>query len=147
MAEAIALYHEVRALDPAYLPEIVAFELALLHSREGETAVAIVEYKRALEHAATMSAQSASTTSSNLAETLMMDGQLTDAVSYYELAIDYAEEATDERSLFLAHFGLAVALDRLGEHHSALDHAARAPSVSGGGMEGRTDDPNVSFEP
>lgn len=134
-ADAVALYHELRALDADFLTETVGFELGVLHSRTGDFEDAAREYRHALAH--TFDVESVSVTHANLAEVRMMAGALEEAVHHYERAIDVAEHnpvADQTRSLALAHWGRAVALDRLGEHRAALESARRAMSIYGGAM-------------
>ncbi len=134
--EAIATFTTLRALDPDYEAESVAFELGILHTRQGNFDRAATEYERAL--LANLEPATASVTHANLAEVRMMAGDLADAVRHYEQAIRIAEQnpyGDQARSLALAHWGRAVALDRLGEHRGALESARRALSVYGGSMD------------
>jgi tetratricopeptide (TPR) repeat protein len=118
--EAIARFEALRKVDPLYEAADVAFEMGVLFTREGDFTRAAEEYTRAL----TLRIDEASrgVILGNLAEVTMMSGDLEEAVGYYERAIH--EGGADERLLSL--WGLAVALDRLGEHGEALEHARRA---------------------
>lgn len=118
--EAISRFEELRTVDPDYEAYRVAFELGILHTLDGSPARAAHEYERALT--LRMDEGSASTVLSNLAEVTMMAGDLERAVELYEQAVQ--EASPDDR--VLARWGLAVALDRLGEHSEALAQADRA---------------------
>ncbi|HJL06668.1 MAG TPA: tetratricopeptide repeat protein [Polyangiaceae bacterium LLY-WYZ-15_(1-7)] len=144
--EAITLFERLRALDPDLHAEQVGFELGILYTRVGRYEEAAAEYRRALRYV--YDEDFAAITHSNLAEVRMMAGALEDAVHHYERAIAHAEQsgAQDPRSLALALFGAAVALDRLGEHRAALEHAARARGVFGGNQDVLRAD-GVFFEP
>jgi tetratricopeptide (TPR) repeat protein len=118
--EAIARFEALRKIDALYEAADVAFELGVLFTREGEFTRAAEEYSRAL----TLRIDEASrgVILGNLAEVTMMSGDLEEAVGFYERAIH--EGGADERLLSL--WGLAVALDRLGEHGEAMERARRA---------------------
>jgi len=118
--EAILRFEELRKVDPSYEAFQVAFELGILYTLEGAPARAAAEYERAL--ALRIDEGSPSTVLSNLAEVTMMAGDLERAVSLYERAV--VEGNGDER--ILSRWGLAVALDRLGEHSEANAQAERA---------------------
>jgi len=145
--EAIATFAALRTLDPDFEAESVAFELGILHTRVGEFDRAAEEYERAL--LASLDSSAASVTHANLAEVRMMAGDLEAAVRHYERAIHLAEHSPfgdPARSLALAYFGRAVALDRLGEHDGALKSAQRALSIYGGSMDVLRS-PGVFFDP
>jgi len=118
--QAIARFEELRAVDPSYEAYQVAFELGVLHTLESSPERAAVEYERALD--LRISEGSSSTVLSNLAEVTMMAGDLERSVELYERAV--TEGTGDER--ILSRWGLAVALDRLGEHSEANAQAQRA---------------------
>lgn len=143
---AIATYERLRALHPLHRAEQVGFDLGILYSRVGRDDDAIDAYEDSIRTA--LSIEMTAVTHSNLAETRMMNGDLIGAVRDYERAIEVARRNSnvDGRALALPLWGLAVALDRLGEHRGALERAQEALSVGGGGMEVlRMDD--VFFEP
>lgn len=145
--EAIALWERLRALAPEYAPDEIGFELGILFTKERRFDRAVEEYERALT--AVLDPGFAATTHANLAEVHMMAGRLEHAAIEYARAIELAERDTSGRNvqaLSLALFGAAVALDRLGEHTSALEHAARARNVHGGSMSVLRED-GVFFEP
>jgi tetratricopeptide (TPR) repeat protein len=141
--EAVAAYGELRSLDPDYHADHVAFELAILHSRSGDHGAAIAEYRRALEVATDdpsplhyiPTAQerrlaslfqpiSVATVHLNLAENTMLVGDLEAAVESYRRAS--ALTADDPFGRALALWGLALALDRSGDHPGAIASAQRA---------------------
>ena len=131
--EAVTLFRAVRDLDPNYRAEEVAFELGILHSRLNQSALAIAEYERRLQ--VSLNDDDTSSVHGNLAEVLMQSGDLTNAVAHYEEAVRIAERrgnATAELSL--ARWGLAVALDRLGEVSAALAAARRAMEANSNSM-------------
>lgn len=131
--EAVTLFRAVRDLDPNYRAEEVAFELGILHSRLNQSALAIAEYERRLQ--VSLNDDDTSSVHGNLAEVLMQSGDLTNAVAHYEEAVRIAERrgnATAELSL--ARWGLAVALDRLGEFSAALATARRAMEANSNSM-------------
>jgi tetratricopeptide (TPR) repeat protein len=118
--DAIARFEALRKVDPLYEAADVAFELGILFTRESDFARAAEEYQRALS--LRIDEASRGVILGNLAEVTMMSGDLEEAVTLYERAIH--EGGADERLLSL--WGLAVALDRLGEHGEALERARRA---------------------
>ncbi len=118
--EAVVRFSELRAVDPGYEAFQVAFELGVLYTLEGAPERAAAEYERALS--LRIDEGSPSTVLSNLAEVTMMAGDLERAVELYERAV--VEGNGDDR--ILSRWGLAVALDRLGEHSEANAQAERA---------------------
>jgi len=118
--EAVARFEELRAVDATYEAYRVAFELGILYTLEGDPSRAATEYQTALT--LRIDEGSTSTVLSNLAEVTMMAGDLERAVELYERAV--LESNSDER--VLARWGLAVALDRLGEHSEGFAQAERA---------------------
>jgi tetratricopeptide (TPR) repeat protein len=119
-AEAIESFLALRALDPWYEAETVAFELGILYTREARFREAQAEYERALRLRLEVEGDSA--VLGNLAEVTMLAGDLERSVRLYERAI--GEGSSDQRLLSL--WGLAVALDRLGERARAIDSAQEA---------------------
>jgi len=140
--DAIALFERLRGVDPEYEAQQVAFELGILRTRSHQFAQAADEYERAMQ--LSMDAQETATTCANLAEVTMLAGDLHAAVTYYERAIELARRAGDNGEL--AMWGLAVALDRLGEHPYALERAREALGMRGGTTDALRD-PGVFFEP
>ncbi len=118
--EAIARFTELREVDPDFEAYQVAFELGVLYTLQGDPTRAAEAYQRAL--GLRVDEGSSSATLSNLAEVTMMAGDLERAVELYEQSL--AEGSPTER--VLSRFGLAVALDRLGEHGEANAQAQRA---------------------
>jgi tetratricopeptide (TPR) repeat protein len=119
-SEAIECFLALRAIDPWYEAESVAFELGVLFTREGRFRDAQAEYERALR--LRLEADTDSAALGNLAEVTMLAGDLERAVQLYEQAV--AEGSSDQRLLSL--WGLAVALDRLGERGRAIETAQDA---------------------
>ncbi len=119
-AEAIVQLEALRALDPLYEAEEVAFQLGILYTRQGAFGRARTEYERAL--ALRTSDDDADTELGNLAEVTMMDGDLVTALALYQRAVAQGEGG----GRLLALWGTAVVLDRLGEHGEALAWARRA---------------------
>lgn len=146
--EAIELYDALREMDPDYEAYGVGADLGILYSRLGDQTRAAEAYERALR--AAFDPSLTSPIHSNLAETYMMSGDLNQAVYHYEVAIELAPrlppEADPAQSLALARWGLAVALDRFGEHHASLEMAQQALSVYGGEMGVLRSD-GVFFDP
>ncbi len=129
-ADARALWQALRDLDPGFESETVGAELALAHTRLGDVDAAIAAYAQLVqqtEHAP----RKALLAHGNLAELLMLRGDLRAAVAHYERAAALAREADDPDALALAELGLACALDRLGEHAQALTVARAAVDRSG----------------
>lgn len=118
--EAIEQLEALRALDPAYEAQTVAFELGVLHTRGGDFKRAIAEYSRALRERSEDDRDT--TLLGNLAEVTMLGGDLSSALSLYERATSLGEGS----DRLLALWGSAVALDRLGESQRALAQARRA---------------------
>ena|GEM_PF-6158218 len=118
--EAIERFEALRAVDPLYEAEDVAFELGVLLTREEDFRGAAQAYERAL--ALRLTGGSASTILANLAEVSMLGEDLERAVGLYERAA--SEGSREER--VLASWGMAVALDRLGETTESLERAKQA---------------------
>ena len=143
--EALEAFLRLRALDPSYEAERVAFDIAVLHTKRHDLAAARTEYARAIETA--FDELETITAHGNLAEVTMLDGDLEGALRHYERAAELSRAAgpTAARSLALSLFGAAVVLDRLGDPEGALAKAREATSAGGGlavlRMEG------VFFEP
>jgi tetratricopeptide (TPR) repeat protein len=144
--EAVAYFEQLRALDPDFRAAQVAFELGILFTRMGDLDRAIAEYHLGLDAAFT-EAETA-TARSNLGEVCMLNGDLAGAIESYERAVVIARAGgpTQAMSLVLALFGLAVALDRYGDHALALERAREAYSTGGGSLGVLRGD-GVFFEP
>lgn len=143
--EAIDAWQRLRALDPNYHADRVAYWLASLHMRRQEFREARAEFELALQHAVPRSvdlmdrAYVAAPTDhrlaelfepieptavyGNLAEAAMLTGDLASAIQYYRAA---AADSSSPLTRCLALWGLALASDRSGAHEDALRYAARA---------------------
>ncbi|RLB50731.1 MAG: hypothetical protein DRJ42_18220 [Deltaproteobacteria bacterium] len=138
--ETLALFTELRGLDPGFEAMEVAFSLGIVHTRGRDFEAAAEEYHRAIARALSPNAVHWA----NLAEVTMLDGDVEAAVGYYERAIEVA--GVDGTDTVLALWGLAVALDRLGEHRRAIEIAGDALSAGAGTLAPlRTE--GVFFEP
>jgi tetratricopeptide (TPR) repeat protein len=126
--EAIESLHRARRLDPAGdIEEDVSFELGIALTIAGERSgaraleEALAWYEKNLTLAVVPSARSV--TLSNSAEILMRLGRLSEAIDRYEAAL--AEIRIDDpggaMSRTLAHYGMAVALDRDDQRTRALE--------------------------
>lgn len=113
------------------------FTLAVCHARLGRPDDEQKAYERALMRQT--SPRQRSTILSNMAESAMARGRADDATKLFERAISIASDNV------LAKWGIAVALDRSGDVHGALQHAAYALSQDPDGAE--LDGPTVFFEP
>ncbi|AKF07498.1 tetratricopeptide repeat protein [Sandaracinus amylolyticus] len=141
--EAVAAFEDLRRADPDYHADRVAFELAILHSRRGDHRAAVSEYRRALDASLLPAAPMPqamtdrelslarlftpvplATVHLNLAENTMMIGDLESAIASYRRASELA--GNDSLGRVLSLWGLALALDRSGEHREALATARRA---------------------
>ncbi len=131
--EALALWRALRSVDASFEPEMVGTELALVQTRLGDLESAIGEYQALVELTA-HAPRRAMLAHGNLAELLMMKGELRPAVAHYEMATRFAREVDDTGALALAELGLAAALDRLGEHSQALTIARQAVDRSDDSM-------------
>jgi tetratricopeptide (TPR) repeat protein len=142
---AISRFDALRDLDPEHRAEMVAFDLAILHTRLGDYERAAEEYRRA--RAALLDPRFGGTIVSNLAEITMLSGDLERAAVYFEEAIEMSERLSGNRlSLVLALIGGAVAFDRLGDGARAMELAMRARIIEGGTIRA-TREPGVFFEP
>lgn len=144
-AETLALWQRVRALDPTFEPESVGSELALAQTRLGDVDAALSEYEALVELTA-HAPRAAQLAHGNLAELLMMKGEALEAVTHYEEAARLARELDDGGALALAEFGLAAALDRLGERAQALTVARAAVDRSDDSLRALRND-SVFFVP
>lgn len=128
-AEAIAVLERLRAQHPEFRPASVSFALALLYT-------SALQFDRAARCYAEGAPLELDTDQlgvlySNWAEVTMLSGDLVAAVRLYQRAIRVASRG---REYMLPLWGSAVALDRLGEHESALEFATRALNADGGTM-------------
>lgn len=128
--EAIAAFEHLQSLDPLFRATEVGFELGLLNTRVRHFAAAVREYQRSIQYALTP--ENTAVTYSNMAEVRMMDGDLIGAVRDYERAIHLARHTNSADARGLPLFGLAVALDRLGETSEARARALEAVNVGMG---------------
>jgi len=138
--EALTLFRDLRSLDPSFESMRVAFSIAIIHTRAQRFAEAADEYRHAIARAIEPDAIQWS----NMAEVTMLAGDVEEAVRLYERSIQIADETATEKILPL--WGLAVALDRLGEHRRALEIAGEALSADHGEMAA-LHHPDVFFEP
>lgn len=118
--EAMQHFELLAAEHPLFEAENVAFELGVLYTREQDFARAEAAYARALRMR--LGQNSRAKVLGNLAEVVMSQGDLERAVSLYEQALE--DGLRHERVLSL--WGLAVALDRLGEKSESLARARQA---------------------
>lgn len=145
-AETMALLEELRRLDPGYQAARVAFELGILHTRAREFDQAAEEYRRCLDRILLptegdptyhtpedvladrlFGAVPSPTVHYDLGDVTMALGDLQGAIAQYERAIAEGQRSNQEfRTVLLAHWGLAAALDRFGEHEAALEHTREA---------------------
>ena len=144
--DAIAVFERLRSISSEHRAEEVGFELGILYTRTRDFPKAIEAYEFSIAHS--LSNDHTPTAFSNMAEVRMMTGDLSKAVGDYERAVHLARSngAADGLSLTLALFGMAVALDRLGEPVAAVERAAEALSAAGGNLDVLRS-PNVFFEP
>lgn len=133
-AEALARYRAVRERFPDVAPELVLTSLAIAASRVGDDEAAIAAYREVIAIAAHQPRRLAMV-HGNLAETLMMRGEVRDAVDHYEAAEAAATSADDTVALALARYGLAAALARLGERRAAVEAARRAVEADGDDLD------------
>ncbi len=144
--EAVAMFHQLRAMAPDFEAEIVAFELGVLHTRTRSFALAAREYERSIQ--LSLSNHESAVAQLNLAEVTMLAGDVARAVTQYERAILLSRSggALLARNLTLSLWGCAVALDRAGEHSLAIQRAKEALSAGGGTMAPLRG-PSVFYEP
>jgi tetratricopeptide (TPR) repeat protein len=144
--EAIDAFEDLRRVAPEYHPDRVAFSLALLHARRSALREAITEYERVIAStigppsplhygvadreralAGLFTPQPLATAYLNMAEALMLLGEpesLARAVESYRRASELGAGDPFDRATAL--WGLAVALDRAGDHREAILAAQRA---------------------
>jgi tetratricopeptide (TPR) repeat protein len=139
--EAIAVLEDLRRRQPQYAQSAVAFDLAIVLTRASRFAEAAQIYGEAI--ALALDPAEAAVMRSNLAEVTMLSGDVESAIVHYERAL---RAAGGGRDYLLPLWGLAVALDRLGEHDAALEQAGKAVHAEGGRMAVLRSD-GVFFEP
>jgi Flp pilus assembly protein TadD len=126
-AEALSQLQALSAAHPNLAPEETRFELAIALTRQQRFAEAAQTWT---DVAALVqgSGDQAVTVRTNLAETTMLAGDVEAAVTHYRRALAAASAG---RSYQLALWGLAIALDRLGEHAEARTHVEKALHAEG----------------
>lgn len=138
----IAWLHRSLEIEPEYEPEEAWFYIAIARSHLHDFAGSAEAYHRSI--AEWVDGRASPTTYSNLAEMTMLTGDLEGAVRWYQASIDAARRLGE--STELAEWGLAVALDRLGEHDAAVGQAWRAMSQRAHTLDALSL-PYVFFEP
>jgi tetratricopeptide (TPR) repeat protein len=135
---AVTVLREAIVLAPNH-PSVgeARFVLAVALARLGRTHEEIRTYQDWLEHEPSREQRTIGL--SNLAEGLMAAGRIEEAVRSYREAIDLAHDNA------LAHWGLAVALDRSGDPAGAMYEAGIALTYDPDAAE--LDSPNVFFIP
>jgi len=150
----VAILLEVRRLDIHFRAATIASLLAILHTHAGRFAEATAEHDRALRRSLDPSRDWTET--ANLAESAMLTGDLTRAVALYERSLRLARTRGSSATVGRDHlwvgvlslWGLAVALDRLGERAAALERAGEALAVGTGDAALRVlRDESVFYEP
>jgi tetratricopeptide (TPR) repeat protein len=139
--DAIAVLLELRRRAPQFAQSAVAFDLAIVLTRAARFAEAAQVYSEAI--ALALDPGEAAVMRSNLAEVTMLSGDVETAIVHYERAL---RAAAGGRDYLLPLWGMAVALDRLGEHQAALEYAGKAVHAEGGRMAVLRSD-GVFFEP
>jgi tetratricopeptide (TPR) repeat protein len=139
--DAITALEALRREHPEFAQAAVAFDLAVALTRRERFAEAAQVYGETI--ALALDPTEAQVMRSNMAEVTMLSGDLEGAVSHYERAL---RGGGGGRDYLLPLWGLAVALDRLGEHDAALEHAGKAVHAEGGRMSVLRSD-GVFFEP
>lgn len=113
------------------------FVLAVAYARLGRNHEEILTYRAWLEREPSREQRTIGL--SNLAEGLMAAGRIDEAVRAYRESLDLAHDNA------LAHWGLAVALDRSGDPAGAINEASIALTYDPDAAE--LDSPNVFFIP
>jgi tetratricopeptide (TPR) repeat protein len=139
--QAATALRALRTEHPDFMPETVTFDLAVVQTRRGLFAEAAHAYADAI--ALALDGDETAVMRANLAEVTMLAGDLEGAVMHYQRALQATHGGRD---YLLALWGLAVALDRLGEHDAALEQARKAVEAEGGRMQVLRSD-GVFFEP
>ncbi|MDD9937360.1 MAG: hypothetical protein OXT09_27365 [Myxococcales bacterium] len=139
--EALAAFERLRALAPMHRPRDVAHVMGNLLTRQLRFRDAADAQLRAIAFA--LDREALAIDYYNLAELTMLAGELEDAVVYYRSSM---ATGRSQREHLLPLWGLAVALDRLGEHGEAIAEARRAVA-GGGGRMAILRAPDVFFKP
>jgi tetratricopeptide (TPR) repeat protein len=141
-AEALTSLQALRSAHPELAPEATGFELAIALTRQQRFTEAAQTWTGVSTLVADGGEQSV-TVRTNLAETSMLAGDLETAIEQYRRALAIASSG---RSYQLALWGLAIALDRLGEHAEARTHVEKALHAEGWAMRALRSE-GVFFEP
>ena len=123
--EAITLLEQLTRQHPSYAPERVAFELGVLLTRSSRFEEATAAYARA--DALSLDGDSG-IARANMAETQMLSGDLDAAIASYTHALERAQQGHGHA---LAVWGLAMALERSGDHARAIERLQRAFGAGG----------------
>jgi tetratricopeptide (TPR) repeat protein len=140
-AETAQALERLIEVDPRYDAMQVAFDLGVVRTRLHDFVAASAAYARAIELA--WSERDTVVAEANLAEVTMLAGDPAAALPHYQRAI---ARSAGGRDYALAQLGMAVALDRLGEHARAVETAAKAAESSGRSLAALEAD-GVFFEP
>jgi tetratricopeptide (TPR) repeat protein len=140
-AAAIDALRTLHALRPEQVSSGSSFELGGLLARSGDYEGAAVAYRHAI--ALAFEDVERSSAYAQLAQVTMLAGDAAAALPYYQRAL---ASAAPGRASAILRFGLAVALDRLGEHAAALEQAVLALEASERSLDVLAPD-NVQFEP
>lgn len=139
--EAIDALHNWHALTPEHASSESLFQLGSLYAQLTAYSNAAAAYRRAVSLAFDDTERSAAY--AQLAQVTMLAGDAAGALRYYERAL---EQAQPGRASALVRLGLAVALDRVGQHPAALEHAVKALEASDRSLDVISPD-HVQFEP
>lgn len=143
--DAFAAWQRVREIAPDFMPARVSFEMAMIDTRRGDLEEATAEYESALQRGSPSTAvlmtrtymptqaeydlallfesPALETVHGNLAENLMLLGELREAVRHYQAAM---VESRAPFSRVLNQWGLALAFERSGDHEQAIATARAA---------------------
>lgn len=140
-AAAIEAVKALHALRPEEVGSASVFELGALLTRQGDYAGAAAAYRRAIALAFDDAERSAAY--AQLGSATMLGGDAVGAVPYYRSALSSAGPG---RASAVLHLGLAVALDRSGEHGAAVEAAVRGMEVAERSLDVLAPDA-VEFDP
>ncbi|MEM1417721.1 MAG: hypothetical protein AAGH15_22675 [Myxococcota bacterium] len=142
--DAIEVLEELRTRAPDFAPGRAELQLALLYGRRGDRERSIALYAECVDRC--FDRRTRAQAAGNMAEELMLSGRLVEALGRYRQAAAFSRRRSgDLLALQLAHWGMALCRDRLGEHADALDEAETALGL-GNGMEVLVSE-GVFFEP